>query len=163
MHLLVTMSPSHLAFTQNTPHSLALVYLSPVGLLVIKTLYQPSTAVFVVSYYSQYSSHSQYRYISTPTCIMIALSFLSILDCHPWYFSSIDHFTVADLVTWPMNDNEAGVDLVLIQTSLLYCANQVVLMLTSWHLHEKSREVCIKARSPPASLASMARQLSTQL
>ena len=32
-----------------------------------------------------------------------------------------------------------------------YCANQVVLMLTSCHLHEKSREVSIKARSPPAS------------
>ena len=28
-----------------------------------------------------------------------------------------------------------------------YCANQVVLMLSSLHLHEKSREVCIKARS----------------
>jgi len=26
-------------------------------------------------------------------------------------------------------------------------------MLTKWHLNEKSREVCIKARSPPASLA----------
>ena len=38
-----------------------------------------------------------------------------------------------------------------------YCANQVVLMLTSKHLHEKSREVFIKARSPPASLAFMAR------
>ena len=25
-------------------------------------------------------------------------------------------------------------------------------MLTSWHLREKSREVCIKARSNPASL-----------
>ena len=25
-------------------------------------------------------------------------------------------------------------------------------MLPRWHLHEKSREVCIKARSPPASL-----------
>ena len=30
-------------------------------------------------------------------------------------------------------------------------------MLTSCHLHMKSREVCIKARSPPASLAFMAR------
>ena len=69
----------------------------------------------------------------------------------------IDHFTVVGLVTWPLNGSEAGGDLVLIQTSLLYCANQVVLMLTSWHLHEKSREVCIKARSPPALLAFMAR------
>ena len=37
------------------------------------------------------------------------------------------------------------------------CVNQVVLMLTSWHLNEKSRKVCIKARSPSASLALMAR------
>ena len=28
----------------------------------------------------------------------------------------------------------------------------VVVMLTSPHLHEKDREVCIKTRSPPASL-----------
>ena len=32
---------------------------------------------------------------------------------------SIDHFTVVDLVTWSLNGSEAGVDLVLIQTSLL--------------------------------------------
>ena len=32
-------------------------------------------------------------------------------------------------------------------------SNQVVLMLTSWHLNEKSKEVCIKTSSPPASLA----------
>ena len=39
------------------------------------------------------------------------------------------------------------------------CVNQVVLMLTCWHSNEKSREpeVCNKARSPPASLAFMAR------
>ena len=30
-----------------------------------------------------------------------------------------DHFTVVGLVTWSLNDSEAGVDLVLIQTSLL--------------------------------------------
>ena len=33
--------------------------------------------------------------------------------------SSIDHFTVVALVTWPLNRSEAGVDLVLIQTLLL--------------------------------------------
>ena len=31
----------------------------------------------------------------------------------------IDHFTVVGLVTWPLNGSEAGVDLVLIKTSLL--------------------------------------------
>ena len=69
----------------------------------------------------------------------------------------IDHFTVVGLVTWPLNGSEAGVELVLIQTSLFFDANQVVLMLTSLHLHEKNREVCIKASSTPTSLAFMAR------
>ena len=32
---------------------------------------------------------------------------------------TIDHFTVVCLVTWPMNESEAGVDLVLIESSLL--------------------------------------------
>ena len=31
---------------------------------------------------------------------------------------AIDHFTVVGLVTWPLNGSEAGVELVLIQTSL---------------------------------------------
>ena len=39
-------------------------------------------------------------------------------DCPP--FSSIDHFTVACLVAWPLNESEAGGDLVLIETSLLF-------------------------------------------
>ena len=33
--------------------------------------------------------------------------------------SRIDQFTVLCLVTWPLNGSEAGVDLVLIKTSLL--------------------------------------------
>ena len=33
--------------------------------------------------------------------------------------AQIDHFTVVGLVTWPLNGSVAGVDLVLIQTSLL--------------------------------------------
>ena len=33
---------------------------------------------------------------------------------------SIDHFTVVCLVAWPLNESEAGVDLVLIETSLLF-------------------------------------------
>ena len=32
----------------------------------------------------------------------------------------IDHFTVACLVTWPLNESEAGVDLALIEISLLF-------------------------------------------
>ena len=33
---------------------------------------------------------------------------------------TIDHFTVVSLVTWPWTVSEAGVDLVLIETSLLF-------------------------------------------
>lgn len=43
-------------------------------------------------------------------------------------------FTVVCLVTWPLNGNRAPGDLVLKKTSLLLLCNQVVLMLTSWHL-----------------------------
>ena len=42
----------------------------------------------------------------------------------------IDHFAVVCSVTWPLDDSEARVDLVLIQKSLLFCVKQVVLMLT---------------------------------
>ena len=44
----------------------------------------------------------------------------------PGYFAlivqveRIDHFTVVSLVTWPWIVSEAGVDLVLIETSLLF-------------------------------------------
>ena len=64
----------------------------------------------------------------------------------------IGHFTVVCLVTWPWIRSEAGSDLVLIQTLLLSHVNHAVLMLTSFHLHMKSNEVCIKTRSPSASL-----------
>ena len=32
----------------------------------------------------------------------------------------IDHFTVVCFVAWPLNESETGVDLVLIETSLLF-------------------------------------------
>ena len=61
-------------------------------------------------------------------------------------FLLIDQFTVVCSVAWPLNGSEAGGDLVLMKTSLfLLCKSSCsCLMLTSWHLHEKSREVCIK-------------------
>ena len=52
-------------------------------------------------------------------------------------------------MTWPLNGSEAGDDLVLIQTRV----KSSVLMLNSLPLRDKSEEVCIKAGSPPASLA----------
>ena len=33
---------------------------------------------------------------------------------------SIDHFKVVCSVTWPLNESESGVDLALIETSLLF-------------------------------------------
>ena len=48
---------------------------------------------------------------------------------------AIDLFTVMCLVTWPLNEGEAGVDLVMIQTSLLFVLS---MMLFSCQL-EKQR------------------------
>ena len=67
------------------------------------------------------------------------------------YYKTIDHFTVVYSVTWPLNGSEAGGGLVLIKTSLLLlckssCSNAL------WCLNDKTRDVSIKARSPPASL-----------
>ena len=44
----------------------------------------------------------------------------------------IDHFTVLCLVAWPLNESEAGVDLVLIETSLLFlCKFLLISMRTA--------------------------------
>ena len=64
----------------------------------------------------------------------------------------IDHFTVVCSVTWPLNGSEAGGDLVLIKTSLLLFPKSSCCNANWVSLHDKSREVYIKARSPPASL-----------
>ena len=69
----------------------------------------------------------------------------------PW---AIDHFTVVCLVTWPLDGSEARVDLVLIQTSLLLLCKTSCSDVNKVHLHDKSREVCIKTRSTLASLPS---------
>ena len=53
-------------------------------------------------------------------------------------------------MNWRLNGIEAGGDLVLIKTSqLLFCKSSS----PGLHLNEKSREVCIKVRSPPGSFA----------
>ena len=73
-------------------------------------------------------------------------------------FVLLERFPIECIKTKWMNDSDAGGDLVLIQTSLLLlCKSSCSLMPTSWHLHTKSREVCIKVRPPPASLAFMTR------
>ena len=50
----------------------------------------------------------------------ITLSILSKLFKLIGNFTKIDHFTVVCLVAWPLNEREAEVDLVLIETSLLF-------------------------------------------
>ena len=52
----------------------------------------------------------------------IHLSFLCEYSSTPKILSSgiIDRFTVSCLVAWPLNESEAGGDLVLIETSLLF-------------------------------------------
>ena len=40
-------------------------------------------------------------------------------DLLPQVAHTIDHFTVVYLVTWPVNESEARVDLVVIETSML--------------------------------------------
>jgi len=57
-------------------------------------------------------------------------------------------------VTWPLDGGEAGVDLVLIQTSLLLLCKTSCSDVNKVHLHDKSSEVFIKTRSTPASLSS---------
>ena len=58
-------------------------------------------------------------------------------------------------MAWPLNESEAGGDLVLIETSPLFSChvNDTVLMLISRNLHMKSSEVSIETRSTPASLS----------
>lgn len=61
-----------------------------------------------------------------------------------------NRLTVVCLVTCPMNASEAGRDLPLVQTSAFLIKYQLVSVKTT-SLH-KSSEVCIKTRSPGASL-----------
>ena len=68
-------------------------------------------------------------------------------------FWAIDHFTVVCSVTWSLNGSEARDDLVLIQTSLLLLCKSSRFKAIKVYLHDKRREVCIKARSRLASLS----------
>ena len=90
--------------------------------------------------------------------IFIVFIFIEYLYCvwrvFGYVFILIDHFTVVCLVTWPFDGSEARVDLVLIQTSLLLLCKTSCSDVNKVHLHDKSREVCIKTRSTLASLPS---------
>ena len=49
------------------------------------------------------------------------------------------------LATWPWSGSEAIVDYILIQISLIFYEDHVVLMLVGLDLHMNSTEACIKA------------------
>ena len=65
--------------------------------------------------------------------------------------NAIDHFTVVCIVSWPSNESEPGVDLLSIETSVLFL-NDAVLLLLSRNLHKKRSKVSNKTRSTTASL-----------
>ena len=49
----------------------------------------------------------------------------------------MDHFKVVCLVTWPMNKSEAGVDHVLIETSLLFLCKFLLISMTTTSLTDE--------------------------
>ena len=53
----------------------------------------------------------------------------------------------------PLNESEAGGDLVLVETSCFCYVSDAVLILIRRNLHKKSSEVCIETRSPSASFS----------
>ena len=66
----------------------------------------------------------------------------------------IVHFTVVCLVTWPVNESEAGVDLVLIETPLLFLCNFLLFSETTTSLtYEKEGGLYNFTRSTLASLS----------
>ena len=56
----------------------------------------------------------------SPWCLVLKFKIQKNILCWTRQQGPIDHFTVVCLVTWPLNESEAGVDLALIETSLLF-------------------------------------------
>ena len=54
--------------------------------------------------------------------------------------SIIDHFTVVCLVAWPLNESEAGGDLVVIETSLLFLCKFLLISMRTASLAEEKQE-----------------------
>ena len=59
----------------------------------------------------------------------------------------IYHFTVVGLVTWPLNGNEAGVDLVLIKTSLLLLCKSSLGLLEWYAVHRQEKSFDMRSRT----------------
>ena len=65
----------------------------------------------------------------------------------------MDHFTLACIIVWSVNQREAGVDIVSIETCCFSYVSDAVLMLIRGNLHKKIIEVSIKTWSTSASLS----------
>ena len=64
-----------------------------------------------------------------------------------------DDFMVVSLISWPLNESEAGGDLVLIETPVLFLCKLLSMSMRTASLTKEKREVSIKTRSFPASLS----------
>ncbi|XP_015749283.1 PREDICTED: uncharacterized protein LOC107329066 [Acropora digitifera] len=71
----------------------------------------------------------------------------------------IDHFTVLCLVAWPLDESEDGVDLVLIETSLLFVSILRISMITTSITQQKARGFC--QNTVNSSVISLKGQAST--
>ena len=67
----------------------------------------------------------------------------------------MDHFTVVCLVAWPLNESEAGVGLVSIETLLLFLRKFLLISMRTALLlvRQEKQGVSMKTRSTPASLS----------
>ena len=84
---------------------------------------------------------------------------ISLLGIYPALFISPlgDSFilTIVYLVAWPLNESEAGVDVVLTESSLLFLGIFLLISMrtASCIININAREVSIKTRSTPTSLS----------
>ena len=80
------------------------------------------------------------------------------------FMITMDHFTVVCLVAWPLNEREAGVDLVFIETFLLFlCKFLLISTRTASLTQEKQESLSKRGQLQPHFHSKGARQLSTQL
>ena len=78
-------------------------------------------------------------------------------------FLSIHHFTVVGLVAWPLNESEAGVDLVLIETSLPFLCKFLLVSMRTASSTRKAGRILSKHGQLQPHFHLRARQLSTSL
>ena len=83
-----------------------------------------------------------------------------ILKCMPYQVWSIaflvrriDHFTIVCLVAWSLNESEADVDLVLIETSLLFLCKLLLSSMRTATLTKEKQGSFYQNKSSPTSLS----------